>query len=185
MILDPVNFAVAQNIKRLREKQKLSMDELSRLSGVSKSMLAQIERGDGNPTLSSLWKIANGMRVPFDTLTARPKPDYQIIRLPDIQPILEDEGRVKNYSVFPDDEGRRFSVYYMELDPGSFWCSDPHVIGTTEFITLIRGTLEIVAGEQTFTIHPSESIRFPGDTAHSYRNLDEGPTALHLIMYTP
>lgn len=73
--MDPVNFAVAQNIKRLREKQKLSMDELSRLSGVSKSMLAQIERGDGNPTLSSLWKIANGMRVPFDALTARPKPD--------------------------------------------------------------------------------------------------------------
>ena len=70
--MDPVNFAVAQNIKRLREKQKLSMDELSRLSGVSKSMLAQIERGDGNPTLSSLWKIANGMRVPFDALTARP-----------------------------------------------------------------------------------------------------------------
>ena len=173
------------HIKRLREKQKLSMDELSRLSGVSKSMLAQIERGDGNPTLSSLWKIANGMRVPFDALTARPKPDYQIIRLPDIQPILEDEGRVKNYSVFPDDEGRRFSVYYMELDPGSFWRSDPHVIGTIEFITLIRGALEIVAGEQTFTIHPGESIRFPGDAVHSYRNLNPGSTALHLIMYTP
>ena len=172
MILDPVNFAVAQNIKRLREKQKLSMDELSRLSGVSKSMLAQIERGDGNPTLSSLWKIANGMRVPFDALTARPKPDYQIIRLPDIQPILEDEGR-------------RFSVYYMELDPGSFWRSDPHIVGTIEFITLIRGTLEIVAGEQTFTIRPGESIRFPGDTVHSYRNLDPDSTALHLIMYTP
>lgn len=170
--MDPVNFAVAQNIKRLREKQKLSMDELSRLSGVSKSMLAQIERGDGNPTLSSLWKIANGMRVPFDALTARPKPDYQIIRLPDIQPILEDEGR-------------RFSVYYMELDPGSFWRSDPHIVGTIEFITLIRGTLEIVAGEQTFTIRPGESIRFPGDTVHSYRNLDPDSTALHLIMYTP
>ena len=170
--MDPVNFAVAQNIKRLREKQKLSMDELSRLSGVSKSMLAQIERGDGNPTLSSLWKIANGMRVPFDALTARPKPDYQIICLPDIQPILEDEGR-------------RFSVYYMELDPGSFWRSDPHIVGTIEFITLIRGTLEIVAGEQTFTIRPGESIRFPGDTVHSYRNLDPDSTALHLIMYTP
>lgn len=61
---------------------------------------------------------------------------------------------MKNYSVFPDDEGRRFSVYYMELDPGSFWRSDPHIVGTIEFITLIRGTLEIVAGEQTFTIRP-------------------------------
>ena len=61
----------------------------------------------------------------------------------------------------------------------------PHIVGTIEFITLIRGTLEIVAGEQTFTIRPGESIRFPGDTVHSYRNLDPDSTALHLIMYTP
>ena len=180
-----INAVVSENARRLREEKRLTLDEAARLTGVSRSMLAQIERGDGNPTLSSLWKIANGMRVPFDALTARPKPDYQIIRLPDIQPILEDEGRVKNYSVFPDDEGRRFSVYYMELDPGSFWRSDPHIVGTIEFITLIRGTLEIVAGEQTFTIRPGESIRFPGDTVHSYRNLDPDSTALHLIMYTP
>ncbi len=42
-----MNMIVAKNIKRLREENKLSMDELVRLSGVSKSMLAQIERGDG------------------------------------------------------------------------------------------------------------------------------------------
>ena len=43
--LDQMNQIVAKNIKRLREERKLSMDELSKLSGVSKSMLAQIERG--------------------------------------------------------------------------------------------------------------------------------------------
>ena len=48
--MDSMNMIVAKNIKRLREENKLSMDELAKLSGVSKSMLAQIERGDGNPT---------------------------------------------------------------------------------------------------------------------------------------
>ena len=52
--LDSMNMIVAKNIKRLREENKLSMDELAKLSGVSKSMLAQIERGDGNPTISTL-----------------------------------------------------------------------------------------------------------------------------------
>ena len=55
--MDQMNQIVAKNIKRLREERKLSMDELSKLSGVSKSMLAQIERGGGNPTISTLWKI--------------------------------------------------------------------------------------------------------------------------------
>ena len=52
---------VAKNIRRLREESKLSMDELSKLSGVSKSMLAQIERGEENPTISTLWKLSNGI----------------------------------------------------------------------------------------------------------------------------
>lgn len=44
--MDTMNGIVAKNIKRLREEKKLSMDELAKLSGVSKSMLAQIERGE-------------------------------------------------------------------------------------------------------------------------------------------
>ena len=40
--MDQMNVIVAKNIKRLREENKLSMDELAKLSGVSKSMLAQI-----------------------------------------------------------------------------------------------------------------------------------------------
>ena len=111
--LDPMNLIVAKNIRRLREENKLSMDELSRMSGVSKSMLAQIERGDGNPTISTLWKISNGMKVPFDALTVRPENLYQIVKTSEIQPLLEDNGKVRNYPVFPDDENRRFAVYYL------------------------------------------------------------------------
>ena len=85
--MDTMNLIVAKNIKRLREKQKLSMEALSKLSGVSKSMLAQIERGDGNPTISTLWKISNGMKVPFDALTVRPKTPYEIIKTADIEPV--------------------------------------------------------------------------------------------------
>ena len=68
---------VAKNIRRLREESKLSMDELSKLSGVSKSMLAQIVRREENPTRSTLWKLSNGMKVPFDALTVRPKSPYE------------------------------------------------------------------------------------------------------------
>ena len=112
IFLDTMNLIVAANIRRLREERNLSMEELARLSGVSKSMLAQVERGDGNPTLSTLWKLSNGMKVPFDALTVRPKAPYEIIKASEIQPLLEDSGRVRNYPIFPDDENRRFAVYY-------------------------------------------------------------------------
>lgn len=180
-----MNIIVAKNIKRLREESKLSMDELAKLSGVSKSMLAQIERGDGNPTLSTLWKIANGMKVPFDALTVRPKSPYEIVKTAEIQPLLEDSGKVRNYSLFPDDENRRFAVYYLELDRESYWKSEPHLRGTTEFITVFTGKIEIYADDQKFAVEKGESIRFKADTVHSYKNIGNEPAALHMIIFNP
>ena len=183
--MDTMNGIVAKNIKRLREEKKLSMDELAKLSGVSKSMLAQIERGEGNPTLSTLWKISNGMKAPFDALTVRPKIPYEIVKISDIQPLLEDGGKVKNYSIFPDDDNRRFAVYYLELAPGSYWRSEPHLRGTAEFITVFSGTMEVEADDKRFTVTKGESIRFRGDTVHSYRNIGNETVILHMILYNP
>ena len=64
--MNSMNLIVARNIKRLREEKKLSMDELAKLSGVSKSMLGQIERGESNPTISTIGKIVEGLRIPFE-----------------------------------------------------------------------------------------------------------------------
>ena len=61
IILDRLNILVSENIKRIRQEKNLSLGDLAKLSDVSKSMLTQIERGEGNPTLFTLWKIANGM----------------------------------------------------------------------------------------------------------------------------
>lgn len=183
--MDSMNMIVAKNIKRLREENKLSMDELAKLSGVSKSMLAQIERGDGNPTISTLWKISNGMKVPFDALTVRPKSVYEIVKTSEVQPLLEDSGKVKNYSLFPDNENRRFAVYYLELDEGSYWESEPHLKGTTEFITIFAGKIEIYADGQRFTVEKGESIRFRADAVHSYKNIGNETAILHMILFNP
>ena len=183
--MDSMNMIVAKNIKRLREENKLSMDELVRLSGVSKSMLAQFERGDGNPTISTLWKISNGMKVPFDALTVRPKSPYEIVKTAEIQPLLEDGGKVRNYSLFPDNENRRFAVYYLELEEGSYWESEPHLRGTTEFITIFTGKIEILADGQSFIVEKGESIRFRADTIHSYKNIGNETAILHMILFNP
>ena len=183
--MDFINSVVATNIKRLREENKLSMEELSKLSGVSKSMIAQIERGEGNPTLSTLWKISNGMKVPFDALTVRPKSQHEIVKISEIQPLLENEGKVRNFSLFPDNENRRFAIYYLELEKGSYWQSESHLHGTTEFITLFSGIVKIEVNGKHFIIQKGDSIRFHADIVHSYQNIGEEMAIMHMTIYNP
>ena len=180
--MDRLNILVSENIKRIRQEKNLSLGDLAKLSDVSKSMLAQIERGEGNPTLSTLWKIANGMQVSFNTLISQPKLPYKVIKLAEIEPILDMNGELKNYSLFSDIENN-FSVYQIEVGKEISWISEAHLCGTAEFVIVIQGTLEIKLEEKTFILKKGENLWFKADVLHSYCNLDEGTTIFHNILY--
>ena len=182
IILDRLNILVSENIKRIRQEKNLSLGDLAKLSDVSKSMLAQIERGEGNPTLSTLWKIANGMQVSFNTLIAQPKLPYKVTKLAEIEPILDMNGGLKNYSLFSDIENN-FSVYQIEVNKEISWISEAHLRGTAEFVIVIQGTLEIKLEEKKFILRKGENLWFKADVPHSYCNLDEGTTIFHNILY--
>ena len=63
-----LNRAVAGNIRRIRKSKKLSLEQTAVLSGVSRSMLGQIERGEANPSVAILGKIAQALKVPAEVL---------------------------------------------------------------------------------------------------------------------
>lgn len=185
--MDTMNLIVAANIRRLREERNLSMEELARLSGVSKSMLVQIERGMGNPSLSTMQKLAGGMQIPFDALLARPSSPYQLVKFSQLEPILGDQGGVKNYALFPEDENRHFSTYWVEAEPGGSWQAEPHMRGTVELITVFGGALELSLHHgkesRTFRLNRGDSICFQADVVHSYRNLSDEPLIFHNILH--
>ena len=74
------NEIVSRNIKRIRQERNLTLDDLARLSGVSKSMLSEIERCAKSPTISMLEKICTGIHIPLAQLTYIETPDVSVIR---------------------------------------------------------------------------------------------------------
>ena len=91
--MENFNIVFAKNLKRIREDRKLSLDKVADLTGVSKSMLGQIERGDSNPTITTVWKIANGLKISFTTLMSDEDTTPITLTKNDIKPIMEDNGR--------------------------------------------------------------------------------------------
>lgn len=181
--MDKINLIVSKNIKRIRQEKDLSLDELSRLSSISKSMLVQIEKGNGNPSLSTLWKIANGLMIPFNNLVEQPRSPYEIVRLSEIDPITEENENIKNYVVFPGNETQRFSTYYIEVQPGYNWTSDKHMRATIEIITVFSGKLKLEIDEDTFYLESGDSIKFKADRNHSYHNIGDDILIFHNILF--
>lgn len=183
--MDNINRIVAENLKQIRERQKMSLDMVSKLTGVSKSMLGQIERGEVNPTITTVWKIATGLKISFSTLINRPEADYEVVRLASIQPLFEDQGHYRNYPVFSFDDKRRFEVYYIELDVDARLDATPHPDGTQEFITVFSGELSILVSQQTLTAAAGDSVRFKADASHQYRNIGQVLCKVSMIIYYP
>jgi XRE family transcriptional regulator, regulator of sulfur utilization len=178
-----VNLVVADNLKKIREKKKVSLDEVAKLTGVSKSMLGQIERGEVNPTISVVWKIANGLKISFTSLLDHAKSDVETVRKNEINPLIEDEEKFINYPIFTFDETRKFEQYYIEIKAGGSRKSEPHLIGTEEFVTAFGGEAVITVAGKEFLLADGDSIHFKSNVSHSYRNDGDKTVHLHMTIF--
>jgi transcriptional regulator with XRE-family HTH domain len=183
--MENLNQLIGENLKRLRTEKGLSLDAVAKLSGVSKSMLGQIERGEVNPTISTVWRIAGGLKVSFTSLVTRAQDDSEIVARSEIEPLVEDGGKVRNHPVFPFDAERGFEMYYVEFDPGGYLQADGHTVGTQEYITLHSGRLAVRVAEEEHLLGRGDSIRFKADAPHSYHNPGAETATVSLIIQYP
>lgn len=178
-----INEILAMNLKRLREERKLSLDNLADITGVSKSMLGQIERGDSSPTITTILKITNGLKITFSSLLSYPQPDTLVITKDDIDPLIEDNGKYKLYPFFPYEEERNFEIYAVEIEEGGYLNAEPHIKGTKEFITVFAGELTVRVGDKEYKIKEGESIQFRADQSHSYHNSGDKYTKISMVIF--
>lgn len=183
--MEDVNIIIANNLKEIREKRKLSLDKLAEHTGVSKSMLGQIERGESNPTIQTLWKIVKGLKISFTSLIDQKKADILFVKKNNVSPILGDEGKFRIYPIFPFDEKRRFEILSIELDSGACSFSEPHEDYTEEFVMVYEGEFTLRTDGDQYIIKPGDSIRYRGDREHSYHNFSKGITKISMVIYYP
>ncbi|ATD54552.1 helix-turn-helix domain-containing protein [Clostridium chauvoei] len=177
-----LNLIIGNKLKNIRNNRNLSLDELSKITGVSKAMLGQIERGQSNPTVSTLWKIANGLKVSFSLFIEESQNDLQIIHQNEITPIIEDNEKMSLYPIFPFDVNKGFEIFTIELNPGCNHISPPHNDGVEEYIIVTEGEVIIDIDSESFELKKGSSIRFKANKTHTYKNIKENKAVFQNII---
>ena len=177
-----LNEIIASNLRELRRERGLTLDEAALATGVSKSMLGQIERGECGLSVATLWKIAGGLKLSFTSLMRENRSTAQIVDNTALKPLTNDREGFRLYPVFPFEPGREFEILYIELDPGAESRSEPHEAGTEEYTLVYGGTLTLTAGGEDFSVPQGHSIRYAADTAHGYANRGQEPVRLCMVI---
>lgn len=181
--LKPINLILANNLKMLREQRKLSLDKVAEMTGISKTMLGQIERGESSPSITTVWKIANGLKLSFSSLINEPHSGTVVVSREEVQALVEDNGRIRIFPYFPYEDGRRFEMYSLEMEHGGYLSAEAHIEGTEEFITVFDGEVTIRVDHEEYTVKQGESIRFKADKPHVYHNSGNTLNRLSMVIH--
>jgi len=170
----------------LRETRALSMDALSKRSGVSKSMLSQIERQRANPTVAVVWRLANALGVPLTQLLgsieAGDSAAIQPVRGPSVPVMRSKDGKCELRVVSPVELAGRFEWYQLIMQPGGVLASEAHTAGTREHLTVVAGRIEVRSGNRQALGAALDTLRYPADVAHQLRNVGRSRATGLLIV---
>ncbi|MFC5404562.1 helix-turn-helix domain-containing protein [Cohnella soli] len=181
--MEQIHIRLGQNLKAIRKMRELSLDQMSEMTGVSKAMLAQIERGESSPSISTIWKIANGLRLTFSTLIQETRPAVSVVRQSEVPPLSSEDGKFRAYPLHPFDPHQHLEIYSVEMDPESTHWSDAHNEGVEEFLIIAEGTLELTIGEEQYVLGQGDSLRFAADRTHHYHNATDRMIRYHSLIY--
>lgn len=168
---NPKNY-LKKTLKNYRREFGLSLDQTAKLTGVSKAMLGQIERGESSPTVATLWKITTGLKVSLSSFL-EPAPDIKVgltLRSADsIRKNPAGEGMLVA-PIFPFDKTLGFEFFELTFLPGYERIAEAHQKGVIEQISILTGHMEVLTGGKWHPLTKGQSIRFAGDSEHGYRN---------------
>ncbi|MBR3118938.1 XRE family transcriptional regulator [Oceanobacillus profundus] len=175
---EDVGKRIGANLRKYRTSKGLSMEAFAKQIGVSKLTLIKVEHGEANPTLSVIWKIADGLKISITELLEM-ESDVSIIRKGNGVKLSSSD---KLFVAEPLFRSRSFELYRGYLQGRSEYVSEAHQPGVIEFVTVMSGELTMELDGEVHHLNAFDSIRFKGDRLHKYVNPSSSVSILHFAI---
>ena len=184
------SYELGPKLKQLRLRKKIGLVDLGKHTGLSASMLSQLENGKLVPTLATLARIAMVFDVGLDyffTEQKRRRPFLIVrasdrIRFPD-RPASARPDYYFECLAFSAQE-KSLQAYIAEFPRKAVSELTEHYHEGAEFVHVLEGSLSIRYGAEDFTLEAGDSVYFDSAEAHAYRCASK-QTARAIVVTTP
>ncbi|MEC3918891.1 helix-turn-helix domain-containing protein [Nocardia sp. CDC160] len=178
--------AFGSNVRRRREEAGLTLEQLSTQSSVSRAMLSKVERGEKSPTIGVASRIAHALETSLSDLIGGPAAasGTAVVMRKAERPVFRDpETGFERHMVSPaPGAGSGEMVFHYlpaQISTGLLPAYPP---GTEKQLIALKGTLTVLIGGVTETLHPGDSLYFRADTPHGFANRTNSPCEYLMII---
>lgn len=161
---------LARNLVSLRHTRSLTQEGLAKAAAVPRSTIANLESGNGNPSLAVLVKVAGALGVPIDELLASPR--AMVRRWPADELARRHKGRGVSIRALVPEPVPDEMMELMDFEPGAVMGGTPHLPGTREFFSCLDGRVVLSVAGDRYDLAEGDVLAFPGNLPHSYQNAD-------------
>lgn len=178
---------IGPSIQKERKQRKLTLEQLSAQSGVSKSMLSQIERGEANPTFAVVWSLIQALDLTFSDLVGGGSATVNVDQIevtsnahtPEIR---SPDGLCRLKILSTPRLAGQTEWYDVTIEPGGSLDSEPHAFGTFEHFTALSDGFRVSCGDSSISLKAGETAHYAGDAPHCIANMGERPARGFLVV---
>jgi transcriptional regulator with XRE-family HTH domain len=177
--------AVGRRVRARREAAGLSVAALARTSGVARATLTQLEAGEGNPTLETVYALANALGVPISDLLGDPAPaGVHVVRAEEVPALHGDvvEGRLMERFELGT---HVFELFALTLHPQAVQTSGAHPPGVREHLLVTRGRARVGPAGAPVELGPGDLAVYDASRPHVFAAIGRGAAAATLLTVSP
>ena len=182
---EAINENLGKRVKKLRGDRSWSLEELATASGVSRSMLSEIEREKANPTLTVTFRIARAFGLTLQELIESAEASaskIQVIRANDRAQVYRSDKQCEIRTLSPINLEKDVEFYEMTLRPGGTLRSQAHFEGTREFLTVEDGSVRIESDQNSEELGKGDSGTYRADVPHAIVNTGKADALVFLVV---
>jgi len=181
---DALAEKLGQTILRLRTADKLSLGDLSEMSGVAKSMISQIEKNETNPSLATLSRLSLALGTSVEAMVSNDETQNALVErlsTKDI-PLLRSEDGLCELRIIGAIETVQWVQWYdFKAEPTGTLKSSPHPDGSVENLSVLSGEITVEIGTQSWQVKSGETLRYRGDREHKLTNTGTEPAHATMV----
>lgn len=187
---DDINARIAAQARALRTERGLSLEALATRSGVSRSMLSLIERGEASPTAVILDRLATGLGVPlaqlFDPPAANGTPPSPLATHQDQQQWRDPASGYVRRNISPANWPSPIRIVEVDFPPGArvAYETAEHDPPMHQQVWVLSGRIEMTVGDQNHSLDTGDCLAMQLDRPITFANRTRRPARYAVVLTT-